>query len=100
MVFNPNRISGSSPPLFRSKSQKCCWSPPLLPSPVSPLPPPFTELRGRRQGERNLLSSRGGLLQREGRGQVRRGGGGGRRQGVLQQGLQRLRRLHQLRKQC
>ena len=49
--------------------------------------------------QRNMLSSWGSLLQREGRGQVWRGGRGRRRQGGLHQGLQRLRRIHQLRQQ-
>merc|ERR1711936_578780 len=40
-TFLQNQISRSL--------QKCCWSPPSLPLPASPLPPPFTELRGRRQ---------------------------------------------------
>ena len=58
----------------------------------------FVQVNPRRQ--RNMLLSRGGLLQRNRRGQVWRGGRRDRCQGVLQQGLQRLRRVHQLRQQC
>ena len=58
----------------------------------------LVQVNPRRQ--RNMLLSRGGLLQRNRRGQVWRGGRRDRCQGVLQQGLQRLRRVHQLRQQC
>ena len=58
----------------------------------------LVQINPRRQ--RNMLISRGGLLQRNRRWQVWRGGRRDRCQGVLQQGLQRLRRVHQLRQQC
>merc|ERR1712032_1052493 len=62
-----------------------------------PCHPPSQSRKVNARKHRNLLCSRGSLLQREVRGQVRRRGRGRRRQGDLHQGLQRVHQLWQQR---